>query len=183
MAPAGFLYRALSSVFYIDLGRKGLATDGKEHEGRLAYERGISEALSVFQDAQASADCETLILTEETFLDQELQFCDIADTITLNSLTKAIASFEDALRSLEVVNDPAAYQQAEKTHPTTKNRTNGYPKDAFHQACYAHRTRLSNSLRTPGISMKEKAILQQRMTNMKTAVNSYIQKQKVAMEG
>jgi hypothetical protein len=122
---AGFPNRAFSSVAFIDLGRKGLATDGKKHEGRLAYERGISEALSVFQDAQKSADCEALILTEETFLNRELQFCDTADTITLNSLTQAIQSFEDALRSLEVVNEPSAYQQTEKTHPTTKNRTHG----------------------------------------------------------
>ncbi|GHV82402.1 hypothetical protein AGMMS49991_09600 [Spirochaetia bacterium] len=53
----------------------------------------------------------------------------------------------------------------------------------IHQACDAHRTRLSNSLRTPGINMTEKAVIQQRVANMKTAVSYYIEKQKAALSG
>jgi hypothetical protein len=163
------------------MGRKDLATDGIEHEGRLSYEMGISLAKAGFLEAQKTADCELVILAEETFLQQELQYCHPDDTITRNSLTQAIQGFEDALRSLDVVSRPSAYQEAEKTHPTTKNRKHGLPQDAFHQACDAHRTRLSNSLRTPGINMIEKAVLQQRSANMKTAVSTYIEKQKAAL--
>lgn len=158
-----------------------LADDGREHQGRLSYESGISSAFAAFQEAKKIADCKILILAEETFLQQELHYCEIADTITRNSLTQAVQSFEDALRSLDVVGRPSAYQEAEKTHPTTRNRKHGLPQDAFHQACNAHRTRLSNSLRTPGINMIEKAVIQQRMANMNTAVSCYIEKQQAAL--
>jgi hypothetical protein len=174
-------YKIFNSVYNIDLGRKGFDTDGGEHQGRLSYEDGISSAMASFQEVQTTADCELLIVAEETFLQQELNYCDAGDAITLSSLTQAIQNFEDALRSLDVAGRPSAYQEAEKTHPTTKNRIQGCPKDIFHQACDGHRTRLSNSLRTPGINMKEKAVIQQRMANMKTAVGHYIEKQKVAL--
>jgi hypothetical protein len=52
---------------------------------------------------------------------------------------------------------------------------------SIHQACDGHRTRLSNSLRTPGINMKEKAVIHQRAANMKTAVSHYMEKQKAAL--
>jgi hypothetical protein len=178
----GLVNKIFTSVNSIDIGRKGLAADGNERQGRLSYEVGISLALSSFQEAQKTAGCELLILVEETFLQQELQYCHPDDIITRNSLTQAIQSFEDALRSLDVVGRPSAYQEAEKTHPTTKNRKYGLPQDAFHQACDAHRTRLSNSLRTPGINMIEKAVIQQRMANMKTAVSCYMEKQKTALK-
>jgi hypothetical protein len=181
LEPTGLLNNIFISINAIDFGRKMLATDGKEHQGRLSYEDGISTAMSSFQEAQIMAKCELLILAEETFLQQELQFCDPIDSITRNSLTQAIQSFEDSLRSLKIVEVKTLYQAAEATHPTTKNRRNGLPQDAFHQACAGHRTRLSNSLRTPGINMIEKAVIQQRMANMKTAVGCYIEKQKTAL--
>ncbi|GHU17662.1 hypothetical protein FACS1894163_08850 [Spirochaetia bacterium] len=181
MAKIGLVNDIFSSVNSIDLGRKGLATDGNEHEGRISYESGISLAMISFQEAQITADCELLILTEETFLRQELHFCHPADTITRSSLTQAIQSFVDAQRSLNIVSRPSAYQEAEATYSTTKNRIHGCPRDIFHQACDAHRTRLSNSLRTPGINMIEKAVIQQRMANMKTAVSCYMEKQKRAL--
>jgi hypothetical protein len=158
-----------------------LATDGKEHQGRLSYESGISSALTTFQETKITAKCELLILSEETFLEQELQYCHHADTITRNSLTQAIQDFEDALRCLITVEVTSLYQAVETTYSTTKNRIRGLPKDIFHQACDAHRTRLSNSLRTPGINMIEKAVIQQRMANMKTAVGCYMEKQKKAL--
>jgi len=90
-----------NSIYYatihIDAGRKGLATSGKEQEGRISYENGIADAMTVFQEVQSSADPQTMILIELTFLRQELQFCDEADTITRNSLAQAIQSF-DCLR-------------------------------------------------------------------------------------
>jgi hypothetical protein len=158
-----------------------LDIDGREHEGKISYDDGISIAFTSFQEAETMANCELLILAEETFLQQELQYCDVSDTITRNSLIQAIQSFDDALRSLDVVGRPSAYQEAEKTYPTTKNRKHGLPQDAFHQACDAHRTRLSNSLRTPGVNMKEKAVIRQRVANMGTATSYYIEKQRKAL--
>ena len=61
----------INAATSIDAGRKGFATRGKEHDGRLYYERGISKALANFKEAQATADPETIILAEYTFLTQE----------------------------------------------------------------------------------------------------------------
>jgi hypothetical protein len=167
----------------IDVGRKGFAVRGKEHEGRISYEDGISNALIGFQEAQISADPEIIILSEYTFLSQDLQFCDRSDTDANSSLTQALQSFDDALLSLEAVAD-AGYQVAGKTYPhSPKYRIKGFPRDAFHIACIAHQTRLRNSLRTPGIDMIEKALVRQRIANMQAAQNSYIAKQQKALSG
>jgi hypothetical protein len=182
MDPAGLINKVFQAVVHIDLGRKGLAADGKEHDGRISYEAGITGAAEVFKEAQVSADPQTLIFAELAFLQQELQFCHETDTDTKSSLTQAIQSFEDALRSLEAVDDAAIYKGAEKTYPTgPKYRIQGFPKDAFHLACIAHRTRLHNSLRTPGINMIEKTVLNQRAANMTTAQSGYIEKQKKSL--
>lgn len=176
--PTGLTDKILKAVYAIDAGRKGLATDGKEHEGRLSYEKGIAAASAAFAEAVSTSDPQTIILVEEAFLEQELFFCDEQDIITRSSLTQALQSFDDALRCLEAVEDPG-YKIAEKTYPTmVKYRIQDFPKDAFHLACIAHRTRLQNSLRTPGINMLEKAVLQQRAANMTSAQADYIEKQK-----
>jgi len=180
---AGFINSIVFAVYNIDKGRKNLATDGLEHVGRLLYEDGISIALDTFKNAQASTDPLTMILVELTFLRQELGFCDEADTITYSSLTQAIQSFEDALRSLKIVEDSILYRGAEATYPTaSKYRYHGFPRDAIHLACAAHRTRLQNSLRTPGINMIEKSVLIQRAANMPTIQTAYAEKQKKALE-
>jgi hypothetical protein len=175
----GLVNSIFEAAITIDFGRKGFAIRGKEHEGRISYEDGISKALSTFQEAKISADPQTLILAEYTFVSQELQFCGEADKDTLSSLTQAIASFDDAFLALEVVESSVAYQGAEKTYPhNPKNRIQSFPKDAFHQACIAHKTRLQNILRSPGIDPIEKSLLKQRFTNMQIAQDGYIEKQK-----
>jgi hypothetical protein len=177
LEKTGLLSKIFRFANRIDRGRKGVAADGEEHNGRLDYENGIAGAKSSFQEAQATGDSQTLILAEYTFLTQELHLCDEADTITRNSLILAIQSFDDALLCLEAVGDQG-YKIANKTYAHNKdNRIKGLPKDAFHQACIAHRTRLSNVLRSPGINMIEKALLEQRRANMQSAQESYITKQ------
>jgi hypothetical protein len=172
----------LAGAYDIDNGRKGFAVPGKERQGRVSYENGIALAMSAFQEAQRSADPQTLILAEVYFLTQELQFCAKVDTDTKNSLTYAIQSFRDALRSLATVEDAASYKIAETTHPTDpKKRVQGFPKDAFHQACGSHNVRLRNVLRTPGVDMLEKALLKQRAANMKAAQDAYVEKQRKAL--
>jgi hypothetical protein len=90
MDLTGLINSVLSSTRDIDMGRKGVAADGSEHEGRISYENGIATASAVFREAHASGDPETIILVEYAFLEQELQFCDDADTDTKSSLTQAI---------------------------------------------------------------------------------------------
>jgi len=49
LGPIGLVSRITDAVYSIDAGRKGFATRGKEAEGRILYEDGIAEAMSVFK--------------------------------------------------------------------------------------------------------------------------------------
>ena len=182
MELTGLIDKIYAATINIDFGRKGFATRGKAEEGRLSYERGISGALSVFRDAQSSYDPHAIVLVEYTFLNQELQFCEEADTDSISSLTQAIQSFKDALSALKAVEE-SNYEIAEQIFPhNPKYRTSGFPKDSFHIACIAHRTRIQNILRSPGIDPIEKALLKQRFANLSTAQNGYIEKQKKVLK-
>jgi len=182
MDLTGLLANIVSGAADIDKGRKNITSDGLEHTGRLFYEEGIAASLDTFKKAQTSNDPLIMVLIELTFLQQELQFCDENDTITRNSLTQAIQSFEDSLRCLKTVENINLYIGVETTYPTAhKYRYHGFPRDVVHLACAAHRTRLQNSLRTPGINMIEKAVLTQRAANMATIQAAYAEKQKKAL--
>jgi hypothetical protein len=172
------------SVERIALGRKCFTTAGRGEEGRLFYEDGITRARNAFQAVKVAADPQTFMLAELVFSEQELYFCDHADKDVKSSLTKAIQSFRDAFRTLEAVVDIPGYKTAEKTYPIDSDyRVQGYPKDGYHIAAIAHQTRLRNVLRAPGINMTEKAVLNQRIANMKTAQTSYVKLQQAALAG
>ena len=185
MDKTGLLTSIFEATSAIDFGRKGFATRGKEREGRISYERGIAQAVSAFLEARASADPETIVQAEYAFVWQELQFCDKADGDAQGSLTLAIQSFMDALSCLEAVEDVVGYgKNADKTYPhMPKYRVDGFPKDAFHIACRAHKTRIRNVLRAPGIDTIEKNLLKQRRANIAVAEKSYTKKQEKAMTG
>jgi hypothetical protein len=177
----GLLVRITIAVNEIALGRIGFDTEGGESEGRIHYKKGLADAMTAFQEAQSSHDLEILIFAEYTFLGQELQFCNPAETQTIASLTQAIQSFDDALLILGVVDDVSRYLDAGKAFPhQDKYRVHGMPKDAFHIACISHRTRLQNILRAPGINLTEKLLYQQRFANMSAAQSVYLEKQKKA---
>jgi hypothetical protein len=167
---------------YIDDGRKGLDSDGDEHEGRLSYNLGIQGALQDFTQAGASKDCQIIAFAELTFMEPDLAHCSKDDTDTRASLTKGIHDFTDALACLEVVKKPKDYQIGSKLFPTYyKYRIDDCPWDAFQIACHAHKLRIRNILSSPGINMKEKAVLKQRSANMDIAKESYLALQKAAL--
>jgi len=175
---AGLLSSIYKAAINIDFGRKGFATRGKEQEGRISYEDGISEAMTAFQQAQISVDPQAIILAEYTFITQEFHLCDKADKDTINSLAKAIQFFDDAFLALEAVNE-SGYKTLDKGFPhDRKYRVSGFPKDSFHIACAGHKTRLQNILRTPGLDPIEKSLLKQRLANLSAAQTGYIEKQK-----
>jgi hypothetical protein len=187
LAKTGLLRSITDAALAIDLGRKGFASRGKEQEGRISYEEGIAKAMTAFKEASATnvaastADPQTVILAEYAFLTQELELCEKSDKESINSLSQAIQSFDDALLALKVV-EGDGYKTAEQTYPRHKDyRVGGYPKDSFHIACGSHRTRLENILRSPGIDPIEKALLKQRLANLPTAKNAYIEKQRKAL--
>jgi len=175
----GLVVSIYETVTNIDTGRKGFAIEGKEREGRLSFEDGIARALTYFKEAQVSADPLALLFAEYAYLTQELELTPKSDQDATNSLKKAIGLFDDAFLSLEVVDDKALYQAVEKAFPhDTKYRFKGYPKDSFHIACGSHISRLKNILKTPGLDPIEKALLKQRLANMKTAQKAYAAKQR-----
>jgi hypothetical protein len=176
----------INSIIYatasIDAGRKGFAIQGKEREGRINYEDGIASAMSAFQQAQATANPQTIILAEYTFLSQELEFCEKNDKETLSSLTKALRFFDDAFLAIKTVENKTLYQGAETTYPHDKDyRISCFPKDAFHIACGSHKTRIQNILRTPGLDPIEKALLKQRIVNLSAGQTGYVEKQRKAL--
>ncbi|GBU26570.1 hypothetical protein R84B8_00080 [Treponema sp. R8-4-B8] len=172
------IYEAATNI---DSGRKGFAIEGKEREGRINYEYGIEVAMTAFQEAQASADPQSIILAEYTFLSQELEFLEKSDKDSISSLSKAVRFFDDAFFALKAV-ESLHYEIAEQTHPhDTKYRVKGFPKDSFHIACSGHKTRIQNILKAPGIDPMEKALLKQRLINMSTAQTAYVEKQKKAL--
>jgi len=177
----GLVNSIISATASIDYGRKGFATRGKAEEGRISYEKGIALATSTFQEAYATADPQTIILAEYTFLSQEFEFCEKTDKDSLSSLTQAIQSFDDAFLAIKVV-EGLHYEAVEQATPHNgKYRISGFPKDAFHIACIAHKTRLQNVLRSPGIDPIEKALLKQRFTNLSAGQGGYVEKQKKAL--
>ena len=114
MVKTGLVSRIYDAALAIDFGRKGFATRGKAEEGRISYEEGIAKAVSAFREAQTTADPQTIILVEYTFISQELQFCEETDKDTFSSLTQAIQSFDDAFLALEAVED-LGYKMVDKT--------------------------------------------------------------------
>ena len=184
MDRAGLRAKIIDSAIAIDQGRKWLDTEGFEASGRISYRKGLALAKTAFQEAQilAAKDLEALIVCEYIFLQQELQFCVPVDVNSLSSLSKAIQSFDDALLALQAVEAGASYRIADQTHPhTVKYRYSGMPKDAFHIACAGHKTRIKNILRSPGINIAEKILLEQRLSNLVFAQSVYFEKQKNAL--
>jgi len=178
----GLTLKISNVALAIDFGRKGFATHGKEHEGLLSYERGISEAMSAFKEAQSTADPEIILLAEYTFITQELEFCEKTDKAAINSLTKGIRFFDDAFLALPIVEDKTLYQAVEKTFPhDEKYRFRGFPKDAFLFACGSHKARLENILKTPGLDPIEKALHKQRLETIKAGQKGYLEMQRKAL--
>ena len=173
----------INAATSIDSGRKGFAIRGKEQEGRISYEKGIALAMATFQEAQTTADPETIILAEYTFLSQEFEFCEKTDKDSITSLTKAIRFFDDAFLALKTVENKTQYQGVENSYPHDKDyRVSGFPKDAFHIASSSHKTRLKNILKTPGLDPIEKALLRQRLVNLSAGQGGYVEKQKKALK-
>ena len=166
----------------IDAGRKGFAIRGKEQEGRISYEDGIVKAMTAFKETQSSADPQTILLAEYTFLTQELVFCEKTDKDAISSLSRAIKFFDDAFLSLEAVGNKSQYLGAEKTIPHDgKYRIKGFPLDSFHIAVKGHKSRLQNILKTPGLDPIEKALLKQRLDTLAAGQIGYVELQRKAL--
>jgi hypothetical protein len=96
----------------------------------------------------------------------------------VNSINNAAIHIDSGRKGF-AIQGKQQYQGVEKSIPhDTKYRFSGYPKDSFHIACISHKTRIQNILKSPGIDPIEKALLKQRASNLSTAQNGYVEKQK-----
>ncbi len=183
MAKIGLVSNIYNAAAAIDYGRKGFAIRGKEQEGRISYEKGIAQAMSAFKEAQVSADPETILLAEYTFITQELEFCEKSDKAAISSLSRGIRFFDDAFLVLEIVKDKTRYQIVENSIPhDPKYRVKGgFPMDSFHIAIKSHKGRLQNILKTPGLDPIEKALLKQRFETLTAGQNGYGEMQRKAL--
>jgi hypothetical protein len=171
----GSIDKINASVAKIAAGRKGLDIKGETEAGRISYRGGLADAMSVFQEAAASSNAAVMILVEHAFLTEEKRFCAPTNKAVLSSLTSATDSFDDALRALSIVVDASSYSCVDFAFPRDgKYRIGDMPKDAFHLACIAHRTRLNNTLKTPGLNPTEQVMYKQRAVNMTIAQNVYL---------
>jgi hypothetical protein len=167
-------------VSLINNGRKWLDTEGHEAEGRISYRKGLAIALEAFREVgcHIDEDIDTALVAEYTFLSQELESCAAKDKIARASLSTAIEDVDGAFLALKVTNDEAGYRcvdQALSHH--AQFRYKNMPKDAFHVACQGHKTRILNILKSPGINLAEKELLECRCANVVTAQGAYLRKQ------
>jgi hypothetical protein len=183
-ATGSLLVKIVDSAVSIYQGRRWALTDGLEREGRISYQEGLATAMTAFQAVGHSEplDLQMLLLAEGSFLRQEQKHCDVSENQTAASLAQAIQSFDDALLALQVVANSDFYKFADMTHPhNAKHRVKGMPRDAFHEACISHRTRIDNILRSPGIDLAEKELLKLRQANLAVAQSTYLEKQRAAL--
>jgi hypothetical protein len=169
----------------INLGRTGLVEEGATEDGRISFSGGLLAALAVFKQVHDNVDedIETAIRVEHAYQTEERRYCNETEPEVLASTTAALKSFEDALLALKVVNDATLYQAADKTWPHLRTyRYQEMPKDALHIACISNRTRIQNTLRTPGINPIERQVFEQRIKNMKALQSAYLTKQNTALK-
>jgi hypothetical protein len=178
MEKTGFINdRIIESVSLIATGRDALHTEGIEAFGRVNLNKGIAEAKDAFKDASVAKDIEVILRAELIFVNQEL-FYNTASLVT-KSLEAAKTGLTDALNSYNILVGTKSYPDAEQTHSTTpKYRYQNLPKDAFHIACNSHIARLSNTLKSTELSSKMRSLYEQRVENMKTAKELYIELQR-----
>jgi hypothetical protein len=178
MEKSGLTNSITHAVANIARGRKGLETDGGEHEGRLSFVDGIAEARAIFGEVMAAGDVEIMLLAEYLFITQELEEGEEDEVEGRASAMAALASFDDAFLSLKVLEKGATYQVAEQTYPhNVQYRYKEMPKDAFHIAFIAHKTRLRNSISRLGLSRLDRTLVKERITAIATTQEIYFKKQ------
>jgi hypothetical protein len=182
MEKSGLSDDMIDAVIDIARGRLGMITDGQEHEGRLTFESGIRQAHKVFTEARASGDPELMLLAEYTFMSQMLEYATENDIVGRSRAQAAIDSFEDAFLSLQALADATAYQAVEKAFPHRGQwRYKGLPRDAFHVAMLAHKTRIMNSISMIGVNPLDVSLAELRHAVAVTAQQVYREKQQVIL--
>ncbi|MDR1787465.1 MAG: hypothetical protein LBR16_03335 [Treponema sp.] len=171
------------AVDSIAQGRLGMETEGEASKGVAVFAKGIAAAAELYTEVIASKDPELMILAEYTYMSEELKHAEAGESGAEASAAAAIQSFDDALLVLKTVENPAVYEGAEQAFPHYGQwRCKGFPRDAFHVACIAHKTRIKNGLSRFGVNRRDRTLAELRIAMLNAAQDGYLEKQKKALE-
>lgn len=138
----------------------------------------LKETLQLLKDVHASRDIKLALGVEQLFLHQErANYANSPEES--NSVKAALEQFSDAKKSLSIVQNPQAYQNATETY-SGKRKEAGLPIDSFREFLKSHTTRLSNRMASP-LSVPEKNLLRQRKENLKMVKEVYMGMQRQAL--
>jgi hypothetical protein len=182
MEKTGLTNNITTGASLIARGRKSMTVDGEERNGRINFENGHTLARQTFQEALASGDVELILLAEYLFGSEELAESDKDEPEGKASAEAALHSFDDAFLSFEAVEEGAVYRIAEKVIPhSAQYRYQGLPKDSFHIACIAHKTRLKNGLSRLGLPKLDRELAKVRIAALSAIQRLYGEKQSAAL--
>jgi hypothetical protein len=123
------------------------------------------------QEIGKSGSLDLIIAAERRFLENDLaQY--VTSGAMRSSLKTALKELEDAQAVIPLVKDPSVYQAIDKSHAHHKSRVGGLPKDAARQFFGSNASRLLN-LDKSRLDGEEKAIVEERKRNMRTAEKLY----------
>jgi hypothetical protein len=182
MDKNGLINKMSAAVSTINEGRRGIVTPGGTENGRINFEKGHVLAMRTFQEAAASGDVELILLAEYLFVTQELADSEGDEPEGKASAEAALQSFDDAFLALKAVEEGVAYHIAEQTFPHRSQwRYKGLPRDSFHVACIAHKTRLKNGLSRLGLPKLDRELAKIRIAALGAIQQVYVEKQQTVL--
>ena len=125
-------------------------------------------------------DAEKILKVEQVLLQKELTLVASSSAMT-SSLNTAIQELDAALKLLEKVKSPKAYQKLAAGYTLDKNQIRGLPRDEARQFFKSHQVRLRN-LDKGRLSDSERDVLSTRIDNIKSAERLYEQLQEQALD-
>lgn len=168
--------KALNRVF---LREKGLVDARDKTPEGLALKQSRQRLAGLIGDIGKSGDLDLIIAAERRFLEN-----DLAEYVTSgamrNSLKTALKELNDAQAIFPLVKNPSVYQAIDKSHAHHKSRIGGLPKDAARQFFNSNAARLLNMDKSR-LDKEEKAIVEGRKRNMRTADKLYEALQRQAL--
>ncbi|GHU05410.1 hypothetical protein FACS1894158_08130 [Betaproteobacteria bacterium] len=152
---------------------------GKTHIAKsLAATR--QKVLSNLQNIGKSGNLETIIVAEKSFVENDLK-----EYANSKNMASSLATAQKELEAMEtnigLVGDSKRYKEIDTSHVQPKVRdSHDLPLDSARIAFRSHHARLVNYDKTKSDD-HEKAIIQARRQNIKTAEKLYIERQEKAL--
>lgn len=137
------------------------------------------ELLDYVREVGKSGDLNLILGTEQALLQGDLDRYANSGAMK-TSLRTAIKELADAREVLPLVADPVLYRAIDKSHAHHKSRVGGLPKDAARQFFNSNAARLLNMDKSR-LDAEEKAIVEIRKGNMRTAEGLYAGMQREAL--